>query len=287
MYQPNDVGLVLEGGGMRGMYTAGILEYFLKNDWYFPYVVGVSAGACNATSYISKQVGRNEKVTIGYCKHPEYISYKRWLSKGELFNMDLIFDRIPNQEVFFDFDAFFNSDQTFLVGTTDCITGETIYYEKNEVKDHFLDILRASSSLPFVAPVTKHKDRFLMDGGISDPIPLKRSINDGNEKHVVVLTQTDGYIKKPFKRGRWMFKQKYKLQPGLIKAVEGRSVVYNQAIEEVKQAEREGRAFVFRPDELKGVSRVEKREERLRSLYDHGYEHAKKRAEELKAFLSS
>nr|WP_272873233.1 patatin family protein [Alteribacter salitolerans] len=287
MHQADNVGLVLEGGGMRGMYTAGILEYFLKKDWHFPYVIGVSAGACNAASYISKQLGRNEKVTIGYCTHPDYISYKRWFSKGELFNMDLIFDQIPNQEVFFDFDAFFGSDQKFLVGTTDCATGETIYYEKNEVGDSFLNILRASSSLPFVAPVTRYKERVLMDGGISDPIPLKRSMKDGNEKHIVVLTQRDGYFKKPLTRGKWVFKRKYKGHPGLIKAVEGRSVVYNEAIEEVRKAEKDGRAFVFRPDELMGVSRVEKREERLRSLYEHGYEHAKKRADELEAFLSS
>ncbi|PYZ99176.1 patatin family protein [Alteribacter lacisalsi] len=272
---------------MRGMYTAGILEYFLENDWHFPYVIGVSAGACNAASYVSKQTGRNEKVTIGYCRHPDYISYKRWVTKGELFGMDLIFDRIPNKEVFFDFDTFYNSNQTFLVGTTDCETGEPVYYEKNEVGESFLNILRASSSLPFVAPVTKFKDKMLMDGGISDPIPLGRSIRDGNEKHVIVLTQQDGYLKKPLRRGRWMLRRKYRNQPGLIKAVEGRSVIYNQALSEVRKAEKEGRAFVFRPDGLMGVSRIEKREERLTSLYKHGYDHAMKRAEELEAFLSS
>ncbi|WP_281280013.1 patatin-like phospholipase family protein [Alteribacter natronophilus] len=287
MVQQDHVGLVLEGGGMRGMYTAGILEYFLENDWHFPYVIGVSAGACNAASYVSKQIGRNEKVTIGYCKHPDYISYKRWFTRGELFGMDLIFDRIPNKEVFFDFDAFFNSEQKFLVGTTDCETGEPVYYEKNEVGDSFLNILRASSSLPFVAPVTSYGDKMLMDGGISDPIPLSRSIMDGNRKHVVVLTQQDGYLKKPLSRGKWLLRRKYRNQPGLVKAVEGRSVVYNRAIEEVKQAEKAGNAFVFRPDELMGVSRIEKREERLTELFRHGYEHARNRAEELQAFLSS
>nr|WP_096188702.1 patatin family protein [Evansella halocellulosilytica] len=279
------IGLVLEGGGMRGVYTGGILEYFLEQNLHFPYIVGVSAGACNASSYISKQKGRNKAVTVDYAGHPEYISFKRLIRNGELFNMDLIFDRIPNKENLFDYDNFFKSKQRFYIGTTDCKTGETLYYEKNELADQLNKILRASCSLPMVAPVIEHNNRPLLDGGISEPIPINKSLADGNEKHVIILTQCEGYVKKPVKRGKWWFKQKYKNYPGLINIVENRYKTYNDTIEQVKQLEKEGKAFVFRPEDLREVTRIERRKDRLQALYDHGYEQAREHFEELRSFI--
>lgn len=282
-----NIGLVLEGGGMRGVYTGGILEYFLENNIQFPYVVAVSAGACNAASYISQQFGRNEAVTVGYAGHPEYISLKRFVKHGELFNMDLIFDTIPNVENPFNYQDFFQSNQSFYVGATDCETGETIYYEKSQLKTHLNKVLRASCSLPMVAPIVEHEGRPLLDGGISCPIPINKSIQDGNEKHVVILTQCEGYIKKPAKRGMWLFRRKYKNYPGIIRIVETRSRIYNDTVEKVLQLEQEGKAFVFRPDSLCGVNRTEQRKERLQDLYRHGYEQAEKRMTELQKFISS
>ncbi|WP_264184026.1 patatin-like phospholipase family protein [Bacillus shivajii] len=270
---------------MRGVYTGGILEYFLENNLHFPYIVGVSAGACNASSYISKQKGRNKAVTVGYAGHPDYLSIKRLIKNGELFNMDLIFDQIPNKENLFDYDKFFNSKQKFYIGATDCLTGETIYYEKHELGEDLNKILRASCSLPMAAPIIEHDKRPLLDGGTSDPIPINRSIIDGNDKHVVILTQCDGYVKKPVKRGKWWFKRKYRDYPGLIDVVENRSKTYNDSLEKVRQLEKEGKAFVFRPDDLREVTRIERRKERLQALYDHGYEQAKKRFDELISFL--
>lgn len=286
MYDLQNIGLVLEGGGLRGVYTGGILEYFLENDIQFPYVVAVSAGACNAASYISKQFGRNQAVTVDYAGHPEYISFKRLIKHGELFNMDLIFDTIPNIENPFNYEAFFKSQQKFYIGTTDCKTGQTIYYEKNEIKPDLNKILRASCSLPMISPIVEYGTRPLLDGGISDPIPIGKSMEDGNEKHVIILTQCEGYIKEPVKRGKWWFKRKYKDYPGLIDIVERREKIYNGSIQMVNELEKEGKAFVFRPDDLRGVNRTERRRERLKDLYDHGYEHAKKRHKELLQFIN-
>ncbi|SES32456.1 patatin-like phospholipase family protein [Salisediminibacterium halotolerans] len=282
----SSVGLVLEGGAMRGVFSGGVLEYFLKENLEFPYVVGVSAGACNAASFISKQEKRNKDVTIGYSNHPDYISIKRLLKRGELFNMDLIFDRIPNVERPFDYDKFYYSPTRFHVGTTDCVTGQTVYFEKNEIVGNFNKILRASSSLPMLAPPIKHNGRYLLDGGISDPVPIQKSVEDGNDKHVIVLTQSEGYRKKAASKGMWYFERKYKDYPGLINVVQNRYRIYNDTIDYIHQLEREGRAFVFRPDDLRGVTRMERNRSRLESLYDHGYNLSQNKMTELQQFLS-
>jgi len=281
-----NTGLVLEGGGMRGVYTGGILESFMENNISFPYVVGVSAGACNAASYVSRQVGRNKAITIGYADHPEYISYKRFVRSGELFNMDLIFNQIPNVENLFDYDEFFQSKQQFYVGVTDCHTGETIYYETKVLGKHLNKILRASSSLPMVAPVIEHDGRTLLDGGLSDPIPIEHSINQGNEKHVIVLTQCEGYLKKPAKHGMWYFTRKYRNYTGLINIVKNRSILYNKTLERVARLEEQGKAFVFRPDHLHDVTRLERKKDRLEALYEHGYKQANEKYEEMMEFLT-
>ncbi|AOM82873.1 patatin-like phospholipase family protein [Salisediminibacterium beveridgei] len=283
----NQTGLVLEGGGLRGVYTAGILEYFLKSGLSFPSVVGVSAGACNASSYISRQEKRNYAVTVGYAGHPDYISFKRFFSHGELFNMDLIFDKIPHQEHPFDYDRFYNSDQLLYTGVTDCVTGETVYYEKNEVKGDIITILRASSSLPMIAPIVRYDGRDYLDGGISDPIPINQSIKTGNQKHVIVLTQEKGYQKQQTKRGMLYFSRKYRDYPGLVDVVKRRYQIYNGLLRQVERMEEEGSAFVFRPDNLQGVKRLEKDAAKLDELYQHGMEHAKARSEELQRFINS
>ncbi|MFA9556217.1 patatin family protein [Evansella sp. AB-rgal1] len=281
------VGLVLEGGGLRGVYTAGVLEYFLKNNIHLPYVAAVSAGACNAASYISKQSGRNKAVTVDYASHPEYISMKRLFKNGELFNMDLIFNEIPNKHNLFDYDTFHQSNQQFHIGTTDCYTGETIYYEKNELGPDLNKILRASCSLPMISPIVEHDQRPLLDGGISDPIPIEKSIQDGNDKHVVILTQCEGYEKKPVKNGKWLIRRKYRDYPGLLDIIERRADLYNRSLRQVLQLEREGKAFVFRPNDLCGVGRTERRKEKLQLLYDHGLEQASQKCDELTSFLET
>ncbi|CAM3724712.1 patatin-like phospholipase family protein [Alkalicoccus chagannorensis] len=278
-------GLVLEGGGMRGVFTSGVLEYLLENDISFPYVVGVSAGACNAVSYISRQSGRNKAVTVDYAEHPDYISVKRLLRQGELFNMDLIFNQIPNKEEPFNYNRFFSSEQLFYTGVTDCVSGDTVYFEKQELFDDLNKILRASSSLPVVAPVVEHDGRAFMDGGISDPIPIGKSEADGNSRHVIILTQPKGYRKTPARRGMWYFRRKYKDYPGLIRVVENRYRIYNDTLDKIERMEEAGDAVVIRPETLYDVSRTERKKEKLEVLYWHGYEQMKERAEYIAAFV--
>lgn len=195
----NNIGLVLEGGGMRGVYTAGVLEYFLEHEIFFPYVIGVSAGAGVAASYLSKQKGRNKIVNVDYVTDPRYISFRNYLKSRQFFGMDFIFDEIPNKLVPFHYDEFYKNDAEFVVGTTDCHTGEPVYFGKEDYGQEIIKVIKASSSLPFIAPEVHFKERVLLDGGISDPIPIKKAQSDGYEKSVVILTRNRGYTKRPSK----------------------------------------------------------------------------------------
>ncbi|ELK44578.1 MULTISPECIES: patatin family protein [unclassified Halobacillus] len=279
-----NTGLVLEGGGMRGAYTAGVLDYFLDENIQFPYVVGASAGACNGSSYVAGQRGRNYEVIVEYGSHPEYISYKRMFTKRQLFGMDFIFDTLPNQLVPFDYDAFLKQDTTFVIGTTDMESGAPVFYDKYPDRSSLLQLIRASSSLPMIAPSIAYDGRQLMDGGIADPIPLDRSMEDGNKKHVVVLTRNDGYIKGKMK-GAWYMNRKYKQFPLFARAMIERHIKYNQQLKLLKEMEEEGSVFIIRPKEPLKVGRVEKNRERLHQLYVQGYEEAKQSEELLASFL--
>ncbi|MYL48899.1 patatin family protein [Halobacillus litoralis] len=280
----DDVGLVLEGGGMRGAYTAGVLDFFLDEGIHIPYVVGASAGACNGSSYVARQRGRNYEVIVEYGAHPEYISYKRMITKRQLFGMDFIFDKLPNQLVPFDYDTFLQQKTRFVVGTTDMKTGEPVFYDRFPDRESLLKVIRASSSLPMVAPSIQYDGRELMDGGIADPIPMQASKRDGNKKHVVVLTRNDGYIKGRMKGG-WYFNRKYRQFPLFAKALLERHVRYNQQLQKVKEAEQNEEAFVIRPLKPLKVSRIERNRDRLHDLYAQGYEEAVAHASRLERFL--
>ncbi|OCA92835.1 patatin-like phospholipase family protein [Pseudobacillus wudalianchiensis] len=278
-------GLVLEGGGMRGLYTAGVLDFFLENKIEFPYVIGVSAGACNAASYISKQWGRNKRVNIGFVRDPKYISLRNFFRNGELFGMDYVFDVIPNQIVPFDYEEFKRSDTEFVIGTTDCHTGEPIYFSRKEYKEDLLTPIRASSSLPFAAPIVSFQGYELLDGGMSDPIPVKKAEQDGCSRNVIVLTQHEGYMKKP-SRLHFMIKRKYARYPGVVRMLEGRWRHYNRTIEYINQLEKEKKAFVIRPSQPLEVSRVERNQRKLTKLYDLGWQNAADTFEELTNWLN-
>jgi len=270
----DQVGLVLEGGGMRGVYTAGILEFFLEQDLYFPYVIGVSAGACNAASYLSKQKGRNKTVTIEYASDPRYISWKNYFKNRQFFGMDFIFDEIPNKHVPYHYDVFYNNPSEFVVGTTDCLTGEPIYFKKQDYEMDLLTVLRASSSLPFIAPEIRFKDKILLDGGISDPIPIKKAQKDGFKKNIVILTRNEGYLKKPSKF-HFLINRKYPEYKGLQHSLRKRYQIYNETVSYLENEEKAGNALIIRPSKPLKVGRMERNPERLEELYNQGYEDAK------------
>lgn len=282
-------GLVLEGGGMRGVYTGGVLERFMEWGLFFPYVIGVSAGACNAVSYLSRQPGRNRRVTIDFIDHPDYLSFANWFKKGSVFGMELIFDRIPNELDPLDYETLFAAEETFVMATTDSVTGLSQYYgneEWRQDKSTFSSIIKASSSLPFFAPAVDIGGQRMYDGGVSDPIPVRKALADGCERLVIVLTKDASYRIKPFKRkklARFIFRR----YPGLVEAMTRREQVYNETLELVTALEREGRAFVIRPSTIVPVKRLERDKSKLETLYKLGEHDADEAYDGLQQWLSN
>lgn len=278
-----NTGLVLEGGGMRGVYTCGILEYFLEKELYFNYIIGVSAGACNAASYISRQKGRNAKVNIDFVRDSRYMSFRNLIRKKSYFDWDFIFNEIPDKYVEFDFETFSKSACKFVVGTTDCVTGKAVYFGKEDIDEKFY-ALRASASLPLIAPIVRFKGYQLLDGGLADSIPIKKSISDGNTKNIIVLTRNKQYRKSPLKN-KMIVKLKYRKYPKLISTIINRYKHYNETLDYVDQLEKEGKVIVIRPSEPLVVGRTEKNPEKLKALFENGYEDAEKMYDKILKYI--
>ncbi|WP_188207687.1 patatin-like phospholipase family protein [Alkalibacillus aidingensis] len=278
-------GLVLEGGGSRGVYTAGVLRYLMEQGIYLPYTIGVSAGACNGSSYIARQIDRNRSVNIDFVDHPDYLSFRNLIKKRQLFGMDFLFDTLPNELAPFDFEAYENAKEEFVVGVTDCMTGEPAFYKKSDYPKDVVTLLRASSSIPLVAPIIEFDGRYLLDGGIADPIPLKQAETDGNKKNIVVLTKQRGYYKKP-QSFSWYIRRKYSDYPGILDALERRHHVYNETLEYIYDQEKKGNVFVISPSEMVKVGRAERNKVKLTDLYQKGYDDVKSMSDSLKEFIS-
>lgn len=279
------IGLVLEGGGLRGVYTSGAIRFLMDKGIMFPYVIGVSMGICNGANYISGQPERNRIVNIDFVNDPRYLSYKRLLFKGELFGMDFIFNTIPFSLVPFDRDSFHNNEAKFVVGVTDCETGDAVYYEKSELGDGSMEIFRATCSLPFLAKPVHHKGRVFMDGGLADPVPIGKSITDGNKKNVLILTRPKEYRKKS-SHLYLLARLRYPRFKGLHKALAIRHKRYNETMDMVDELERSGQAISIRPTKVIGAGRVERNKEKLFAAYDQGYEDASLSHEKLRSFLN-
>lgn len=268
------IGLVLEGGGMRGAYTSGVLAAFMDENIKFPYVIGVSAGANNGASFVSEQKGRNKKVFVDYVSHPEYCGIKHFIRGRSYFNMEFLFDKVPNELVPFDYETFFNSPTIFKACVTDSGTGQPVYFEKSDAKakgKEFMNkILRASSSLPIISPPVEINGKLYFDGGIVDSIPLDKSIEDGNKYNVVILTRNECYHKEEQKLGLYS-KTYLKKYPKVLNAIKRRHLKYNITLEKIKTLEGEGFVYVFRPIDLITVDRLEKDTSKLNQLYERGY----------------
>ena len=269
----HQVGLVLEGGGMRSVYTAGVLDYFMDRQLFFPYVVGVSAGASTGLSYVSRQRGRALKTQVDYIRDPRYLSLRNFLKDRSLFNMEFLFDTLPNELIPFDYDTFFHSPETMLIGTLDCHTGETKFFSRADYsKMELMEIIKASCSMPLLSPMIKLPDGSEhLDGGTSQPIPIDRALQDGYDRNVVVLTRNMDYRKSPPKYMR-LVRRIYKDYPNLINIFETRHTLYNETLENLEQWEQQGKVFIIRPNQPLNVSRLEKNPTKLRALYKEGLE---------------
>lgn len=263
-----NAGLVLEGGGLRGQYTAGVLDAFLQEKFYFPFTIGVSAGASIGCSYISRQFGRNRTIIQNYRRDPRYLSLRNLIFQGSLFGMDFIYGQIPLSLVPFDFETFETSPYRFITVCTDCVTGEPVYYEKG--KSDPLKVLRASSSMPFLSPMVEYDGRKLLDGALADSIPLVKALSEGYSRNVVILTREKGYRKKaPSPLAARLVYRKF---PRLAEAINTRWKHYNETQELLDREEAVGQAFLIRPSRDMEISRTEKSLKKLDELYVLGYE---------------
>ncbi len=262
-------GLVLEGGGMRGVFTSGVLDAFMKHDLTFPYVVAVSAGACNGMSYVSHQPRRARISNIDYLERYKYIGIRHLVTQGCIFDRDLLYDKFPNQYLPFDFDTFFNSEMEFEMVTTNCRTGLPMYLSERHDRQRALDIVRASSSLPYVSKIVDVDGEPMLDGGIVDSIPVERAIAKGFPRNVLVLTRNKGYRStgRDHKTPHFV----YRNYPRLRVALSHRIEAYNAQLDMIDRMEAEGRVLCIRPERPMEVGRIEKDTAKLERLYEEGF----------------
>ncbi len=276
-------GLVLEGGAVRGIFTAGALDYLLEKDMTVDYTVGVSAGSCNAVDFVSRQFDRTRQ-----CFMPErksrYLTSESIFKKHSIFDMDLIFDKYPREIYPFDFDTFFHSDTECEIVVTNCRTGKAEYKSEAADKIRLMELCRASSSMPLATPMVLLDGEWYVDGGVGDSIPVKRAISKGCDKLIIILTRPKEYRKQANTRTDKIWKLYLRKYPNLAKAMCHRYKVYNTQVEWVDRLEKEGRAFVLRP-EIPVVSRIEQDHEKLMEFYRHGYISMMRRYDELCRFL--
>lgn len=278
-------GLILEGGGMRGVYTAGVLDFFLDKNIEFDACYGVSAGSVNACSYLSKQRGRTYHIDVDYLEDKRYASVRNLLTTGNFFGTEMCYDLIPNELNPFDYETFNQYTGKFYAVVTNCSTGQAEYIEIKDLKTD-INAIRASCSLPMMAEMVKIGDNFYLDGGISDSIPIRRSVQDGNRKNVIILTRDSSYRKK-INELLPIIKIKYRNYPKLVKAVEERHICYNMTLDYIKKQEEKGNVFVIRPTKPVAIGRLEKDKQKLTALYKNGLRDAKEQYEALKQFLAN
>ncbi len=260
-------GLVLEGGGFRGIYTAAVLDVFLREKLFFPYVIGVSAGAAYGVSYVSRQYERNLAVNR-YVSDKRYCSWRNYLRNGNYFNWDFVYGEIPDKLIPFSFETFMNSGTRMRVVVTNCLSGKAEYPDMNNIStDRFRKLLIATSSLPFISRMIEIDGNFYMDGGIADAIPVQQAFRDKMEKAVVILTRPGGYRKKE-SRASSILRFVYRNYPNMVKSFLERTERYNHTLDELEQMEKEGRVFIIRPEAPLPVARIENDPEKLKRVYD-------------------
>ena len=263
-------GLVLEGGGMRGVFTCGVLDNFMDRGIRFPYTIGVSAGACNGLSYMSEQRGRAKFSNIDLLDKYHYIGFRHLITKGSIMDFKLRFEEFPTRIIPYDYARYAKCTERYEMVTTDCATGQACYYEEKSDPKRIIDIVRASSSLPYVCHIAKVDGREMLDGGIADSIPIMRARDLGYDNNVVVLTRNKGYRKSD--KLSFVPPLVYRKYPALRDALRRRNMEYNKQIALVEELEERGDIVVIRPERPIEVGRMERDVKRLIALYDEGYD---------------
>ena len=276
-------GLVLEGGGFRGMYTCGVIDVFMENHINFDQVVGVSAGAAFGCNIKSRQIGRALRYNKRFCRDPRYSGLKSFIKTGDLYNKEFAYGIVPTILDPFDTKTFKENPLRFTLVCTDIHTGKPIYHEIENGDATDIEWIRASASIPIVSKPVKLDGYELLDGGVSDSIPVDWML-ERSSKTVVVLTRDKSYRKKPMKYIN-LLKKAFKEYPKLQKALENRHIVYNETLDRIEQLEREGRIFVIRPSKPIACAMIEKDPNHLQEIYDIGRKDALNCLNDLKEYL--
>lgn len=277
-------GLVIEGGGVRGIYAAGVLDVLMEQKITFDGVIGVSAGAIHGSGFVAGQQGRSIRYYKKYCADERFMSVKSLLKTGDIVGKDFCYRELPEVLDPFDYDAYDQSDTKFYVTCSNLETGEAEYLEITDMHKQ-IDLVRASASLPYVSHIVEFDGMKLLDGGCTDSIPVKAFQKMGYTKNVVVLTRDADYLKKPQSviPARWM----YRKYPRFIKALKERHQVYNQTREEISKMEQEGSIFVIRPSEVLKIGRMSHDAEEIQKIYDIGRKDAVKAMDDLRKWMGS
>lgn len=277
-------GLVLEGGGKRGIYAAGVLDVLLENNIWADGLIGTSAGAVNGCSYVSNQYERNLRYNIRFAKEKRYMSIYSLITTGNVVGTDFAYNILPNKLEVFDYDAFEKSPVAYYVTCSNVETGKAEYIQCKSLRGKNMDYLRASASLPYVSQIVEIDGKKYLDGGICDSIPLKAFQDMGYEKNLVVLTRPRGYIKKP--ENNLLANLYYRKYPAFVTALRNRYAVYNRTLKYIEQQEKQGNILVLRPSKSIRVGRMEQDPERLKQMYELGKNDAGQMLDAIASFLS-
>lgn len=278
-----DTSLILEGGSFRTVYTAGILDAFLEHEIMMPYILGVSAGAVCACSYISEQKERTFRVLADYRHDKRYIGFQNFIKERSLFGLNFAYDVIPNQLNKFDWEIFQSYQGSIQFGVTNAKTGQVEYKNALEM-DRSCTLLRATCAIPVMFPEIKLEEEAYFDGGLAEPIPIYKAESDGFDKHVLILTRPKGYRKHTDRQSKFTMKLLSTRYPKLVETMKRRVIRYNETIRYIEKLEEQGKVFVFRPDHA--IQSLEKDVNVMRKNYEIGYKHAIEKMEQLKQFLN-
>jgi len=277
-------GLVLEGGAMRGLFSAGVMDVLMEHQITFDGAIGVSAGAAFGCNYKSRQLGRVIRYNTMYAKDPRYCSLRSFLRTGDLFGADFCYHELPKKLDVFDAEAFQQNPMEFYVVCTDIQTGKAVYRKCTVADDACFEWLRASASMPLVSRVVEMDGCQMLDGGIADSLPLRYFEKLGYEKNLVILTQPAGYCKKK-NRALPLIRLGFRRYPQMVKALTQRHEKYNEDLLYIEKREKEGAAFILRPQQPLSIGRIEHNPDRMRQVYEYGRDVALQSLEKIKTFL--
>lgn len=280
MYQ---AGLVLEGGGMKGAYTSGVLDFFLEKNLEFSSCYGVSAGAANLCSFLSKQKRRGFRSLTEYMGNKRISGWYSMVTNGNIIDPDFTYDLVPNYLLPFDRKTYEKYEGKAYAVVTNVETGKAEYLSMKEV-DQAMEAVKASTALPLVFQIVTINGKKYLDGGLADSIPIQRSILEGNKKNVIVLTKEEGYIRKPSENLN-LIRLRYYKYPKIYEVMKERHLAYNETMEYIRLLQKEGKVFVLQPKEKNEISRLEKDSKKMEELYQRGYEDAKNKYDALQEFL--